>query len=133
MKKTIDIHQSIDKSLYQHQSLKRSPQQKPQQLNLLTLIPQQEDSPAYPLQITSIPHEDRLKSDWCCKLIHYESDLKLGGQFTYDEAQEILETTKYWDFTLIKDRIPRCRSRLLLLLGRVCSDRSSSNKQEVTT
>jgi hypothetical protein len=132
MNNSIDIYYSIDESLYQHQFLKRSPQQKPQQLNLLTLIAKQEDPPAYPLQITSVPHEDRLKSDWCCKLIHYESDLKLGGQFTYDEAQEILETTKYWDFTLIKDRIPRCRSRLLLLLERVCSDRSSSNKQEVT-
>ena len=95
----------------------------------LSLFPLQEDPPPYPLQITSVLHGDRLKFDWCCKLIHYGSDLKLGGQFTYDEAKEILETTRYWNFTVDKDRIPRCRNQLLSLVERVCSDRRSSNRE----
>ncbi|HEY9768819.1 MAG TPA: hypothetical protein V6C71_10030 [Coleofasciculaceae cyanobacterium] len=89
------------------------------------------DDKPYPLQITSVPHGDRLKADWCCKLVHYESGLKLPGQFIYDEVKQILETTRYWDFALDSKRIPKCKDRLLVLLEEVCSDHSSSKKQEV--
>ncbi len=100
-------------------------QQQPQQLSL---FPPKDDPPPYPLQIISIPDQKRLKPDWCCKLVRYESGLKIGGQFTIEEAQEILETTLYWDFTLDKDRVPRCRDKLLLLLEKVCA-RPDSDKE----
>ena len=110
----------------------QSPQPKPQQLNLFAPVSEQEDPPAFPLQIEAIPDRDRLKPEWGCRLIHYESGLKLSGQFTHDEAREILQTTRFWDFTLVKDRIPRCRNQLLSLLERICSsDRATSKKQEV--
>ena len=116
----------------------RSLQPKPQQLSLFAITPEREDPPPYPLQIVSVPDRERVRTEWCCRLVHYESNLRLGGQFTYDEAKEILETTRYWDFTQVKDRIPRCRNQLLSLLEQVCSDceasrrhRPSSKKQEV--
>ena len=83
---------------------------KPQQSSL---FPSKEDPSPYPLQITSIPHEQGLKPDWCCKLIHYESNLNLPGQFTIEEAQNIIEKTQYWDFSLDKDRKPRCAAEKL--------------------
>ena len=109
----------------------QSPQQKPQQLNLFEIVPEREDPPPYPLEIVSVRDRERVRPIWNCRLVHYESGLKLGGQFTYDEAKQILGTTRYWDFTLDKNRIPRCRNQLLSLLERVCSDRSFSKKQEV--
>ncbi|HEY9772143.1 MAG TPA: hypothetical protein V6C71_27165 [Coleofasciculaceae cyanobacterium] len=96
-----------------------------------SLFPLQEDPPPFPIQIASISHQQRLKADWGCKLVHYESGLKLPGQFTYDEAKEILEITRYWDFTLDSKRIPKCRDRLLVLLEKVCRDRVSSKSEEV--
>ena len=105
-----------------YQNLQRSLQFKPQQLSLFAIAPERE----------------RVKPQWNCRQVHYESGLKLGGQFTYDEAKEILEITRYWSFTVDKDRIPRCRNQLLSLVERVSSDceasrrhRSSSKKQEV--
>lgn len=112
-----------------HNFQQRSPQQKPQQLNLFEVVPEREDPPPYPLQIVAVPDRERVRPSWNCRLIHYESNLRLGGQFTYDEAKEILETTRYWDFTVDKDRIPRCRNQLLSLAERVCSDRQSSNRE----
>ena len=112
-----------------HNYQQRSPQQKPQQLSLFAIAPEREDPPPYPLQIVAVPDRERVRPSWNCRLIHYESNLRLGGQFTYDEAKEILETTRYWDFTVDKDRIPRCRNQLLSLAERVCSDRQSSNRE----
>ena len=109
----------------------QSLQQKLQQLSLFDPVSERENPPPFPLQIEAIPDRDRLKPEWSCRLIHYKSGLKLSGQFTHDEAREILKTTRYWNFTVDKDRIPRCRSQLLCLLERICSDRPSSKKQEV--
>ena len=114
-----------------HNLQQRSLQQKLQQLSLFDLVSERQDPPPFPLQIEAIPDRDRLKPEWSCRLIHYKSGLKLSGQFTHDEAREILKTTRYWNFTVDKDRIPRCRSQLLCLLERICSDRPSSKKQEV--
>ena len=69
-------------------------QQSSQQLSLFEIPSEREDPPPYPLQIVSIPHRERIKPQWNCRLVHYGSGLRLGGQFTYDEAQEILETTR---------------------------------------
>lgn len=84
-----------------------------------------DDPPAYPLQIKAIPYEKRVKPSDCCKLVHYESGLNIPGQFTYDEAKEILETTRYWDWELDPHRIPRCVERLRSLLENICSRASS--------
>lgn len=112
-------------------NLQRSLQQKPQQLSLFILVPEQEDLPPFPLQIEAIPDRDRLKPEWGCRLIHYESDLRLGGQFTCDEAKKILQATRFWNFTLVKDKTPWCRNQLLSLLERVCSDCPPSSNREV--
>ena len=103
----------------------------PKQLSLFKVITKREDPPPYPLQIVSIPDRERVRPQWNCLLVHYESGLKLGGQFTYDEAKKILQTTRYWDFTLIEDRMPRCRHQLLSLLERICRDRQSYKDREV--
>jgi len=82
-----------------------------------------------PLQIVSIPENNRLRPSGFCRLVHYESGLKLSGQFTHKETKEILETTKHCDFELDKTRVPRCRDRLLTLLEKVCN-RHLSSKEE---
>ncbi len=87
-----------------------------QQLPLFVGLPTfEEELPPYPLQIKAIPPQNRIKPDNYCKLVHLESGLNIGGQFTYDEAVSILETTRYWDFSLDKHRIPRCVERLRAL------------------
>ena len=92
-----------------------------QQLPLFVGLPTEEvDLPPYPLQIKAIPYEKRVNPNRYCKLVHYESRLNIPGQFSHDEAKEILETTRYWDFGLDKDRIPRCVERLRSLLKNIC-------------
>ena len=93
-----------------------------EQLPLFVGLPTfEEELPPYPLQIKAIPPQNRFKPNNYCKLVHFESGLNIPGQFTYDEAKEILETTRYWDFSLLRDRIPRCVERLRLLLEDVCA------------
>ena len=92
----------------------------------LSLLPLKDDLPPYPLQIISIPYNKRIKPDFICGLVHYESGFKTSRQFTYEEAQKILEATRYWDFTLDKNKKLRCQNRLLFLLEKVYSDRQSS-------
>ena len=74
------------------------------------------------------PYKERVNRDRNCQLVHGDSGLKVPGQFTDDEAQEILETTRYWDFTLDKERVPRCRERLRLLLEQICARPSDSRE-----
>lgn len=92
-----------------------------QQLQLFASQPTESDDAPYPLQIGYIPDNQRITPDKFCKLIHYESGLNIPGQFTYDEAKEILLTSRYWDFSLDRDRIPKCVSRLRSLLENICS------------
>ncbi len=103
---------TTSEQVFRYYSRKQSPQQ-------LSLFRPKEDPPPYPLQITLILHEQRLKPDWCYKLTHYDSNLNLPGQFTIQEAQEILETTQYWNFSLDKNRIPRCAEELRSLINPV--------------
>ncbi len=42
--------------------------------------------------------------------------LNILRQFTYDEAVEILYSSRYWDFSLDRDRIPKCAGRWRSLL-----------------
>lgn len=77
--------------------------------------------PRYPLQIVAIPQTDRIHPSLICRLVHVESGLRLQGQFSLDEAAKIQESTRFLDFTLDKDRIPRCHKKLKALLENVCS------------
>ena len=109
-----------DKSYYNpHKSNSLIPTS--QQLLLFVELPTEEvDQPPYPLQIKAIFYENRINPNNYCKLVHYESGLNIPGQFTYGEAKEILETTRYWDFSLDKDSIPKCAARLRSLLENIC-------------
>lgn len=91
------------------------------QLSLFTdLVDSENESdselPAYPLQISYIPHEQRLTPDKFCKLIHHSSGLTIEGQFSYEQAKEILVVSRDWDWRLDKDKIPRCSAKLRSLL-----------------
>ena len=77
------------------------------------------EPPSYQLQIAYIPHDKRIEPDKLCKLIHYQSKLTIPGQFTYEEAVEILKTSSYWDWELDRDRIPRCADSLRSLLEEI--------------
>ena len=79
-----------------------------------------ESDKPFPLQISYIQDQDRTLPDRFCRLIHQESQIDLPGQFTYGEAKEILETTRYWDFSLDRDKIPKCAERLRSLLENIC-------------
>lgn len=97
----------------------------------LSLLPLKGDPPPYPLQIVSISYEKRTKPDCICGLVHYESGFKIPRRLTYREAQKILEVTRYWDFALVKDKMPRCLNQLLSIVEKVSSERSSSDGKEL--
>ena len=90
-------------------------------VNRSTPVIEKKDPPPYPLQIKAIPHQERVIPDRYCKLVHLESGLSILGQFTHPEASEILKITRYWDFSLDQNRIPRCVERLRSLLENVCA------------
>ncbi|MGL5804842.1 MAG: hypothetical protein ACRC11_05285 [Xenococcaceae cyanobacterium] len=99
---------------YQNQLLGRSPQQ----LELFSTI---KLPPPYPLQIAAISYRDRIKPEISCRLVHVTSGLSVPGAFTTDEASNILETTRYWDWTLDEERRPRCFELLRSLIVQICS------------
>lgn len=74
----------------------------------------EEDKP-FALQIRYIPDFDRSYANKFCRLIHYESQLEIPGQYTHPQAEEILRITRHWDWGLNSLGIPRCWDRLLLL------------------
>ncbi len=106
-----------------------------QQLQLFTIPPTPSDSPpAYPLQIGYISDKERVAPDKFCQLIHHghltvlgqpqhpcphESGLNISGMFSYPEAKEILEITRYWDWELDRDKIPRCIEKFKSLLENI--------------
>lgn len=54
-------------------------------------------------------------------LIHQASELRIPGQFSYCEAEEILKVTHAWNWTVDpRTREPGCRYQLLNLLERIC-------------
>ncbi len=106
---------------------KASPRSATKQLSLFT---EEIDPPAYPLQPIAISYENRVNPNNYCKLVHLRSRLNIPGQFTYDEAKEILLTTRYWDFSLDRDRIPRCVERLLPLLENICARSKSGGEAD---
>lgn len=104
----------------QYQSIGLIPTLK--QLSLFGSPPTEEvDPPPDRLQPIAIPPQNRVNPNNLAQLVHYESGLNIPGQFTYDEAKEILVPSRYWDFSLLRDRIPRCVERLRSLLENICS------------
>lgn len=81
-----------------------------------------ESDQPFPLQIGYIPDRSRTAPDRFCKLIHYESNLNIPGQYTHPEAEKILRITRDWDWELDSLGRPRCLERLRSLLEGV-SDR----------
>jgi hypothetical protein len=77
-----------------------------------------ESDKPFPLQIGYIPDKLRSAPDRFCRLIHYESQPEIPGQYTHPQAEEILRITRDWDWELNGLGIPRCRDKLLLLLDK---------------
>lgn len=111
--------------MYKTSISQSKPNQTLQQLSLFADEPTPDrEERAYALQIGYIPHEQRLTPDKFCKLIHHSSGLTIKGQFSYEQAKEILEITRDWDWGLDKDKIPRGAEKLLSLLSD-CEQRRS--------
>lgn len=80
-----------------------------------------EDPSAFPLQIITSPIKSRIKPNQIANLAHLQSGLKFSKPLTVEQAQQILKTTSYWDFSLDKDRKPRCSHELRSLIDSVVS------------
>lgn len=97
----------------------RRSQPPPSQLNLLALL---EKSLESALRIEAVPTDIAVGSSERFCLVHQSSQLRLPGQFTSCEAEEILEVTVEWDWEVdLRTREPACRYQLLNLLSRVCT------------
>ena len=101
----------------------RSPQPEVRQLNLLALLdnPQKESA----LRIEAVPAELIVNSDRCFCIIHQESELQIPGQFSRQEAEQILEETEEWDWSVNSTtRELVYKWRLLSLLEHICSGKA---------
>jgi hypothetical protein len=73
------------------------------------------------LRIEAVPSDIAVGISEKFWLIHQNSQLRVPGQFTRCEAEEILKVIVGWDWTVdLKTREPACRYQLLTLLNRVC-------------
>lgn len=97
----------------------RSPLPEVHQLNLLALLEKPLESV---LLIEIVPTHLTVGNDERFWLIHRESGLQVPGQFNRREAEQILETTKDWNWAVDPlTRQPACRWRLQGLLEHICS------------
>lgn len=118
----VELTQNIQQERSPHLSPppqhERSQQSEAHQLNLLTLLekPQKPELCIQPIPaILTVGFEQRF---W---LVHQPSGLKLPGQFSYQEAEGILELTLLWDWEVDpKTRKPACHHYLLCLLKDIC-------------
>lgn len=95
----------------------RSPQSEACQLNLLAPLKPQEPA----LRIEAIPANVTVGSSERFCLIHQGSGLRIPGEFTRCEAEQILKVTHDWDWEVDPiTREPGCRYRLLWLLESIC-------------
>ena len=98
----------------QDTALKTSP------LNLLALLDKKLESAA--LRIEIVPAKVTVGRGERFYLIHQGSQLQIPGQFTNCEAEQILNLTHAWDWTVDpKTRVPACHCQLLNLLENVCT------------
>ncbi len=102
-----------------HLSLQeRSPQSEPYQLSLLALL---EKSLEPALRIEAVPVDVTVGYSEKFYLIHQESGLRVPGQFSRCEAEEILRVTAPWAWQVdLKTHEPACRHSLLCLLKDIC-------------
>jgi hypothetical protein len=102
---------------------KRSPQPEVRQLNLLALLENPQKEPA--LRIEAVPAELIINSDRPFCIIHQKSGLQIPGQFSRQEAEQILEETKGWNWAVDPiTREPAYKWRLLSLLEYICSGKA---------
>jgi hypothetical protein len=78
----------------------------------------------------TIPEQNRVFPDWCCRLTHKSSRLQVPGQFTGAEAKliPIPAVTQDRNFSIDKDCQPCCAARLLQLLAQICAPTSSDQE-----
>ena len=101
----------------------RSPQPEVCQLSLLTLLDNPQKEPA--LRIEAVPAELIVNSNRCFWIIHQKSELRVPGQFSRQEAEQILEETKGWNWAVDPiTREPAYKWRLLSLLEHICSGKA---------
>ncbi len=88
-------------------------------LDLLALLDKKLESAA--LRIEIVPAKVTVGRGERFYLIHQRSQLQIPGQFTNCEAEQILELTRAWDWTVEpKTRVPACHYQLLNLLEDIC-------------
>ena len=101
----------------------RSPQPEVRQLNLLALLENPQKEPA--LRIEAVSAELIINSDRPFCIIHQKSELQIPGQFSRQEAEQILEETKGWNWAVDPiTREPAYKWRLLSLLEYICSGKA---------
>ena len=101
----------------------RSPQPEVRQLNLLALLENSQKEPA--LRIEAVPAELIINSDRPFCVFHQKSELQIPGQFSRQEAEQILEETKGWNWAVDPiTREPAYKWRLLSLLEYICSGKA---------
>ena len=101
----------------------RSPQPEVRQLNLLALLENPQKEPA--LRIEAVSAELIINSDRPFCIIHQKSKLQIPGQFSRQEAEQILEETKGWNWAVDPiTREPAYKWRLLSLLEYICSGKA---------
>jgi hypothetical protein len=74
----------------------------------------------------TIPEQNRLFPDWCCRLTHKSSRLQVPGQFTEAEGQIFQAIAKNWDFTIDKNHQILCVASRPPLLEHICTSISSN-------
>lgn len=85
----------------------------------------------------TIPEQNRIFPDWCCRLTHKSSRLQVPGQFTGAEGQifrairftDIFGCAKNWNFSTDKECQPHSEAGFLQLLEQICQ--STSSEREV--
>lgn len=85
-------------------------------------------APPPPLSIKSIPPEERIHPDLGLRLVHAETGLRLPGQFSFSEIEEIFFRSIDWDWSIDKERRPACYEKLLALLERVAGKDDSGDR-----
>lgn len=102
-------------------------QRSPHQLNFLFEREPSISPAAITLRIEPVPAHLTVNADERFNIVHYESDLSVPGQFSQEEAEEILQTTANWNWTVDpKTRVPACNRYLLSLLEQVCKPKKSA-------
>lgn len=100
---------------------------------LVTQLPlwqQNPEEPAY-LQIAPVPPQERIspQENRYILLIQPQGIRACGGQFTADEAHQIANTTKGWDWGLDRERRPLCQPALERLLDSIIKQSSQGRER----